>query len=116
MYYHSAKVHPYEKKMNAVNANRASNVGDFYTIGERLTHKMIVQNVFNFEFKRSERVKNMSSEITLDKKEDVRIDPASLSQHMLVVAQPNPVNMQEIMSYELSTCPLSSFVSPTLLR
>ena len=102
--------------VNAVIANKASNVDDFYTIGERLTRKMVGQNVFNFEFKRNERVKNMSSEITLDKKEDVRIDPALLFQRLLVVAQSNPVDMQEIMTYELSAYPLSLFESPTLLR
>ena len=101
--------------VNAVIANKASNVDDFYTIGERLTRKMVGQNVFNFEFKRSERVKNMSSEITLDKKVDVRIDPALLFQRLLVVAQSNPVDMQEIMTYELSAYPLSLFESPTLL-
>ena len=102
--------------VNAVIANKASNVDDFYTIDERLTRKMVGQNVFNFEFKRSERVKNMSSEITLDEKADVQIDPALLFQRLLVVAQSNPVDMQEIMTYELSAYPLSLFESPTLLR
>ena len=77
---------------------------------------MVFQDIFNFEFKRSKRVKNMSSEIKLDLKEDVRIDPALFFQRLLVVAQSNPVDMQEIMTYELSACPLSLFESPTLLR
>ena len=46
----------------------------------------------------------------------MRIDPALLFQRLLVVAQSNPVYMQEIMTYELSAYPLSLFESPTLLR
>ena len=63
-------------------------------------------DIFRYEFKRMDPDKNVSTKITLSKKNDIKCDPALLSQ-CLLVSPPNPVDMNEIMSFELSAFPLS---------
>ena len=77
---------------------------------------MVGQSVFSYEFSRKERARNMSSQITLCRKNDIKCDPALLFQRLLFVSQSSPVNLDELMSYELSAYPLSLFETPSLLR
>ena len=75
-------------------------------------------DVFRFEFKRKDAAKNLSTKITLSKKNDIKCDPALSFQRLLVVvvvSQSNPVDMNEIMSFELSAFPLSLFEKYTYL-
>ena len=56
----------------------------------------------------------MTTKITVDKENNIKCDPAFLFQRL--AAQSNPIDMEEILSYELSAFPLSLFEIPILLR
>ena len=101
---------------NGVTAAESVNVDRFHEIGQELIAKMEGQDVFKYVFKRKERAKNMSIQVTLSKQKDIKCDPALLFQRLLLVGQLSPVDLDEIMSFELSAYPLSIFEKPTLLR
>ena len=58
----------------------------------------------------------MSIQVTLSKQKYIKCDPALLFQRLLFVGQSSPVDLDEIMSFELSAYPLSIFEKPTLLH
>ena len=58
----------------------------------------------------------MTTKITVGKENNIKCDPAFLFQRLLLAAQSNPIDMEEILSYELSAFPLSLFETPLLLR
>ena len=102
--------------INGVTAAESVNVDRFHEIGQELIAKMEGRDVFKYEFKRKERAKNMSIQVTLSKQKDIKCDPALLFQRLLFVGQSSPVDLDEIMSFELSAYPLLIFEKPTLLR
>ena len=102
--------------INGITAPQTTNVDEFYNIGKTIIKKMEGLPIFTYEFERKNQAMNMTTKITLSKKDDIHCDPVLLFQRLLVVSQTNPVNMDDIMSYELSAFPLSLFDSPVTLR
>ena len=54
--------------------------------------------------------------LTLDNKNNIKCDPALPFQRLLLAAQTNPIDMDDILSYELSAFPLSLFETSIFLR
>ena len=102
--------------IDGVTAAATVNVDKYYEIGQELISRMIDQDIFTYEFSRKDQAKNMSSKVTLCKKNDIKCDPALLFQRLLLVSRTNPVDMEEVMSYELSAFPLSLFETSQFLR
>lgn len=74
-----------------------------------------LKDIFTYESERKDQAKNMTTKITLSKRDNIHCDPALLFQHLHVASQTNPVNIDDIMLYELSAFPLSTFDSPDTL-
>ena len=72
-------------------AAESVNVDKCYEIGLELIRKMEGIDVFGYEFKRKDAAKNLSTKITLSKKNDIKCDPALLFQCLLLVSQSNHV-------------------------
>ena len=71
--------------ISGITAAESVNVDKFYEIGLELIRKMEGIDVFRFEFKRKDAAKNLSTKITLSKKNDIKCDPTLLFQRLLVV-------------------------------
>ena len=102
--------------INGITADKAVNVDRFYEIGQEHIKNMQGYDIFTYECSRKAAAKNMTAKISLDKKKNIKCDPALLFQRLLLVAQTNPIDMDDILSYELSAFPLSLFETSTLLR
>ena len=104
----------FDNIINGITAAESVNVDKFGEIGRQLITKMVGQDVFKYEFKRKERAKNMTASVTFCKKEDIKCDPALLSQRLLLVSQSSSVDLDDIISYEfeLAAYPLSLFENP----
>ena len=97
-------------------ADKSANVDDFYSLGSTVVSKMYGQNIFEYTFKRKDKVKTMSSKTKIDKKNEIEIDPALLFQRLLVVANASTISPNDVFSYELCSYPPAIFESSIMLR
>ena len=102
--------------IDGITAPATVNVDKFYKIGHEIIKQMAGQDIFTYEFDRKAQAKNMATKVTLSEEDNIHCDPALLFQRLLLVSQSNPVNMDEIMSNELSAFPLLLFDTTVTLR
>ena len=105
--------------MNIVNgtvAHEASNVDDFYAIGESVIRGMRGKRVFEYQFKRKDAAKTMSVKIKIGKNNEIEIDPGLLFQRLLVLSHATTITNSEVFKHELCSYPPAIFETSTLLR
>ena len=85
---------------NGIVADKNVNVDNFFYVGSVLIKKMEGQNVFNYTFKRNGRVKNMTTG-SVSSENEITIDPGLLFQRLLVVAKSTPLDIHDLLQYEL---------------
>ena len=102
--------------ITGVNANKDVNVHDLFTEGYRIVKDMKGKTVFNFSYKRKWKVKTLASSKSVLVANDTTLDPSLLFQRFIMVSQTGDINLAEVMSYELSSYPLSLFEGKHILR
>ena len=102
--------------INGVVADKNVNVDDCFKIGSALINKkMEHQSIFKFSFKRSDKVKNLSTD-AVSTKNDIIIDPSLLFQRFLVVSNSTPIKINEVVKFEVCSYPPAIFESLEVLR
>ena len=101
--------------INGVVADMNVNVDDCFKIGSALIKKMEHQSIFKFSFKRSDKVKNLSTD-AVSTKNDIIIDPSLLFQRFLVVSNSTPIKINEVVKFELCSYAPAIFESLEVLR
>ena len=102
--------------ITGINADKNVNVHDLFTVGNSIVTEMKGQSVFEYSYKRKNKVKTLASARSIKVSEDRTIDPALLFQRFLVVSQSGDLCLDDVMKYELSPYPPSLFEAKYLLR
>jgi hypothetical protein len=102
--------------ITGINADKDVNVLDLFDIGNTTIRKMEGQSVFQYSFKRKDKVRTLATSRCIKVSKNHTIDPSLLFQRFLVVSQSGELNLDDIMRYELSPYPLSLFDEKYLMR
>ena len=102
--------------ITGINAADDVNVQDLFIVGREVVKQMEGQPVFEYSYRRKNKVKTSASARSIKVTVDRVIDPALLFQRFLVVSQSGDLCLEEVMKYELSPYPPSLFEGKYILR
>jgi len=74
--------------ITGINADKYINVQDLFTVGKSVVTEMKGQSVFEYSYKRKNKVKTLASARSIKVSEDRTIDPALLFQRFLLYHSP----------------------------
>ena len=102
--------------ITGINAADDVNVQDLFIVGREVVKQMESQPVFEYSYRRKNKVTTLASARFIKVTVDRVIDSALLFQRYLVVSQSGDLCLEEVMKYEFSPYPPSLFEGKYILR
>ena len=75
-------------------------VDEYCTFGQKSIDKLIGQPVFSYSFKRKDKAKTLGDASVVKVTPELSIDPALLSQRLIVVSGTRDLSLEDVLKYE----------------